>query len=123
MKNTSVVVLMAMLAVAGMTYAGETLYNGIILPDGFPPSAEDGGRAAGQPMPVPYLDNPPAVIPIDVGRQLFVDDFLIESTALVRKFYTAKLYAKNPVIKPDKKWEFDNDAWFAAPFSGGSWYD
>jgi hypothetical protein len=25
---------------------------------------------------VPYLENPPAVIPIDVGRQLFVDDFL-----------------------------------------------
>ena len=28
-------------------------------------------------MPVPYLDHPPAVISIDVGRQLLVDDFLI----------------------------------------------
>ena len=32
----------------------------------------------------PYLKSPPAVIPIDVGRQLFVDDFLIEQTTLTR---------------------------------------
>ena len=34
----------------------------------------------------PYLVSPPAVIPIDVGRQLFVDDFLIEQTTLTRVF-------------------------------------
>jgi hypothetical protein len=27
---------------------------------------------------VPYLRHPPSVINVDVGRQLFVDDFLVE---------------------------------------------
>ena len=46
----------------------ETLYNGIELPVPWPPND---GEPNGEPMPVPYLDNPPEVIPIDVGRQLF----------------------------------------------------
>ncbi|MDP6044355.1 MAG: hypothetical protein QGG25_02010, partial [Phycisphaerae bacterium] len=54
------------------TIAGETLYNGIVLPDQWPPSAKH--REPRKPMAVPYLKHPPAVIPIDVGRQLFVDD-------------------------------------------------
>jgi hypothetical protein len=74
------------------------------------------------PMPVPYLDNPPAVIPIDVGRQLFVDDFLIDSTTLTRTYYTAEYHPDNPILKPEQDWEFANDSWFAAPFSGGTWY-
>src|SRR4051812_13552697 len=38
-----------------------------------------------KPLPLaPYLTKPPAVIPIDIGRQLFVDDYLVESTTLVR---------------------------------------
>src|SRR5262249_11919722 len=48
---------------------GEVLPNGIRLPSPWPPR-----RAYSlEPMPVPYLDRPPAVIPIDCGRQLFVD--------------------------------------------------
>ena len=39
-----------------------------------------------EPMPVPYLDSPPPVIPIAVGRQPFVDAFLIENTTLKRVF-------------------------------------
>ena len=74
-------------------------------------------------MPVPYLDNPPEIIPIDVGRQLFVDDFLIEQTTLQRTFHTPQYYKHNPVIKPDKPWEDQRRGWFAAPFSGGAWYD
>jgi predicted neuraminidase len=55
----------------------EKLYNGIELPDVWPPRFRD--PAPDEPMPVPYLRKPPPkVIPIDVGRQLFVDDFLIE---------------------------------------------
>jgi len=54
---------------------GETLYNGIVLPEKWPPNGKE--RLPLDPMQVPYLDNPPAVIPIDLGRQLFVDDFLI----------------------------------------------
>ena len=55
--------------------ASETLYNGITLPDIWPPRAP--AMKAGEPVPVPYLEHPPAVISVDVGRQLFVDDFLI----------------------------------------------
>ena len=56
-----------------MTHAGETLYNGIELPDEWPPQDIKMNR---EPMPVPYLKNKPEIIPIDVGRQLLVDDFL-----------------------------------------------
>src|SRR5262249_57105177 len=55
--------------------AEETLYNGIRLASPWPPR---GRKVTLDPMPVPYLTAPPAVIPIDVGRQLFVDDFLID---------------------------------------------
>src|SRR5690242_9802525 len=56
------------------------LSNGIALPAGFPLQ-----RIATQSYQIPsYLTNPPAVIPIQVGRQLFVDDFLIEQTTLTR---------------------------------------
>jgi len=101
-------------------FAGETLYNGIELPDEWPPRY---GALTRDPMPVPYLDNPPEVIPIDVGRQLFVDDFLVEETSMQRTFHTPEFHEANPVIKPDKPWENQRRGWFAAPFSGGNWYD
>ncbi|MHC5165783.1 MAG: fibronectin type III domain-containing protein, partial [Planctomycetota bacterium] len=53
------------------TADGETLYNGIVLPQAWPPEY---GPVQYEPMPVPYLDDPPEVVLIDVGRQLFVDD-------------------------------------------------
>ncbi len=81
--------------------AGEKLYNGIVLPDQWPPRAKNFTLV---PMPVPYLKNPPEVIEIDVGRQLFVDDFLIEHTSLRRTHHLAKYYPANPVLKPDKSW-------------------
>jgi len=75
----------------------EKLYNGIILPGIWPP--RDGNSASTEPMDVPYLSAPPSLIPIDIGRQLFVDDFLIEqSTNLTRTFYQAQKYAGNPVL-------------------------
>ena len=63
--------------------AGEVLYNGIRLPVRWPP----GAPLNREPMPVSYLKSPPEVIPIDVGRQLFVDDFLIQETTLRRVFH------------------------------------
>jgi len=65
----------------------EKLYNGIELPAEWPPRHLD--RTSDTPMPVPYLQAPPAVIPIDVGRQLFVDDFLISDSTLTRTFHRA----------------------------------
>src|ERR1044072_5829324 len=60
---------------------GELLYNGIRLPTPFPPQLKD---VPLDPVTPAYLTSPPSVIPIDVGRQLFVDDFLVEHTTLTR---------------------------------------
>lgn len=113
----------ALLAISLCTsaFAGEVLYNGIELPTPWPPATPV--MKAGEPMPVPYLKQPPAVIPIDVGRQLFTDDFLIESTTLTRKFHLATLYPGNPVLKPDAPPEFEGKAPMAMPFSDGVWFD
>ena len=77
----------------------EKLYNGIELPDVWPPRFRD--PASDEPMPVPYLRKPPKAIPIDLGRQLFVDDFLIEKTTLKRTFHQAKKFEGNPVFKAE----------------------
>lgn len=65
-----------------------------------------------------------ASIPIDKGRQLFVDDYLIKETNLKTVFYTPNYYSGNPILKADKNWEMNikGDP-YAAPFSGGVWYD
>ncbi len=105
---------------ASQGWAGEVLYNGIELPGQWPPEYDRNPR---EPMPTPYLEDPPAVIPIDVGRQLLVDDFLIEKTTLKRAFHTPEYHPANPVLKPDKPWENKSVGWFASPFSGGAWYD
>jgi len=102
---------------------GETLYNGIRLPATWPPK----NRAITyDPMPVPYLASPPDVVPIDVGRQLFVDDFLVEHRTLKRTHHKAAYVPNNPVVKPDKPWE-EKAGRQACPcamvFSDGVWYD
>lgn len=105
---------------AAHAMAGEVLYNGIVLPEAWPPKYS---RPPNEPMPVPYLANPPAVIPIDVGRQLFVDDFLVQETTLERVFHRVEYCRDNPVVRPDQPWEHKGRGWFAAPFSGGAWFD
>jgi len=77
----------------------EKLHNGIELPDEWPPRFREPGTA--EVMDVPYLKRPPKTIPIDLGRQLFVDDFLIEKTTLQRTFHQAKKFEGNPVFKPE----------------------
>ncbi|MFA6542894.1 MAG: hypothetical protein WCS99_00610 [Limisphaerales bacterium] len=98
---------------------GETLYNGILLPAVWPPKDE---FKLGEPMLVPCLSNPPPVIDITGGRQLFVDDFLIESNTLGRTWHSATLYSNNPVLKPEKEWEKAGGP-MAMPFSDGVWLD
>jgi hypothetical protein len=78
--------------------AAEVLPNGITLPAEWPPKTRD--PKSREVMPVPYLKDPPAVVPIDVGRQLFVDDFLIAETTLARTFHQPKKHAANPVLAP-----------------------
>ena len=99
---------------------GEILYNGIRLPADWPPRDHAVTR---EPMGVPYLASPPDVIPIDIGRQLFVDDFLIEKTTLRRTFHAAEYIPDNPALKPDKPWETEGRDPCAMVFSDGVWYD
>jgi hypothetical protein len=80
---------------------GDTLYNGIVLPAAWPPAR----TLDFEPDAPPYLSKPPDVIPIDVGRQLFVDDFLVEETSLAREFHRAAYHPASPVLKPDRPWE------------------
>jgi hypothetical protein len=99
---------------------GETLYNGIRLPPVWPPRPK---TITLEPMAVPYLASPPAVIPIDVGRQLFIDDFLISHMTLKRSWHQARYHADTPVLKPDKPWEKEKGDPTAMVFSDGVWYD
>jgi hypothetical protein len=71
-------------------------------------------------------------VPIDLGRQLFVDDFLIEQTSLTRTFHPAEYYPHNPILWPSTPWEkYDEYAQrtktrsnpTAMPFSDGVFYD
>ena len=121
MKKLKLLILFFMIALfLSAQKSGNTLYNGIILPDEWPPHIDELTR---EPMPVPYLEDPPEVIPIDVGRQLFVDDFLIDESTLERTFHQPDYCEQNPVIKSDKPWENQSRGLFAAPFSGGAWFD
>lgn len=93
----------------------EKLYNNVILADDFfknPADAEE----------IPYLKNPPDVIDVTVGRQLFVDNFLIEKTTLTPKYHRPEKYEGNPVMRPEKPWEKEGLP-LTCPKSGGVWYD
>ncbi len=111
---------------------GEVLYNGITIPRQWPPRYEpnssgewypDGKR----PMPVPYLTKKPSVINISVGRQLFVDDFLIASGDFQREYHMPKKFEGNPILKPETPFEKGkygiNNMWGAAPKDGGIWWN
>lgn len=108
----------------------ELLYNGILLPASWPPRVPS---LSNDPPPQPgYLTSPPNVIPIDVGRQLFVDDFLIENTTLRRTFHAAQYHPATPVLKSDKPWERQEkgrnaELWgpstAVSVYSDGVWYE
>ena len=97
----------------------EKLYNGIVLPDGWLQNAQP---PSGIMEEIPYLQTPPEVIDVTVGRQLFVDTFLIEETDLQTTYHKAKKHPQNPVFKAEKPWEMEPVP-VACPKSGGVWYD
>ena len=103
------------------------LHNGIVLPSDWPPHYPYPVMRG--TMPVPYLEHKPEVIDINVGRQLFVDDFLIDSTNMVRTIHRAEMYSGNPVISGEYDWEYrridscSQGVPYADPYSGGVWYD
>jgi hypothetical protein len=110
--------------------SGELLYNGIRLARDWPPRDETKAESR-DPQAVPYLDTPPPIIPIDVGRQLFVDDFLVEKTTLQRTFHHATKYEGNPILKPETPEEIhgaythasDDPTGSACPFDDGVFFD
>ena len=93
----------------------EKLYNNILLPDNFCEKVSD-------PNDIYYLKDPPVVIDVTTGRQLFVDDFLIEKTDLVLEYHKAVKYSGNPILKAEKPWETSRSP-AACPKSGGVWFD
>lgn len=125
--------------------SGETLYNGIQFPSEWPPRnviisrqlpppnlgqayAVDDKREydhiTRKPTPVPWLENPPAVIPIDIGRQLFVDDFLIQDSTLERIFHLPVKDPANPIFLAETELEKPPGRLAgASPKSGGIWWD
>lgn len=98
------------------------LYNGIRIPATWPP--RDGDSTLRIAPEVPYLANRPDVVPIDLGRQMFFDDFLIEQTNLSRRFHQPVKYEGNPILKPETSLE-QNQGFNATtvPFSDGCFYD
>jgi hypothetical protein len=82
--------------------ARRTLPNGIVLADPWPPRR---AALAAAPHRPPYLASPPDVIPIDLGRQLFVDEFLIEESTLARTWHRAEYHPASPVMTPERAWE------------------
>lgn len=100
------------------------LYNGIKLPGTWPPVRSYTSDLENGMSPF-YLVNKPDTINIAVGRQLFVDNFLIENTNLTRKFHYPEYHPSNPILTADKDWEKIGTAGatFTAPFSDGVWYD
>jgi hypothetical protein len=73
---------------------------------------------------IPYFINIPEKISIDIDRQLYVDNFLIDSTSLTRVYYVAIKIEGNPLFKPETATELDrNNIPVAAPFNDGLWYD
>ena len=106
----------------------QRLHNGILLPDPFPPVLTEFLDGSTSPY---YLLSPPSTILINVGRQLFVDDFLIESIHnLAHTFHRAEVHPE-PLVSPgdDEASTFVRDSgltvvsYFAAPYSDGVWWD
>lgn len=120
--KTKIPLITVLLFVGTQLFAQEQLYNGIILPKQWPPRYEIPSVACD--MKVPYLLEKPDIISIEVGRQLFVDSFLISETNMEQVIHTPHFYELNPVLEPDREWEKTIDgAPYAAPFSDGIWFD
>lgn len=118
MRNFVICPLFLLLAAGA---GAETLSNGVVLPAEWPPRP----ALNYDPMPLPYLSEArPEVIPVDNGRQLLVDSFLIESSTLRRVAHQPRKAAFNPVLRPETELEmgtYGNPG--ASAKDGGVWWD
>jgi hypothetical protein len=79
-----------------------------------------------EPLPVPYLQNIPETVTLTPGRQLFVDDYLIDlpHTSMTRTYHRPAKYSGNPVFFPESAEETDPQfPPSAITKSGGVWFD
>ena len=59
-----------------------------------------------------------------IGRQLFVDDYIIAQSSFLKKHHHPIYSELNPILQAEHPWEFSaKNEPYAAPFSGGIWYD
>lgn len=92
-------------------YQSATLGAGLVLPGRSPISASLGASNE-------------RAIPIDVGRQLFVDDYLISETTCSRSVYAATQVKNNPILQPETPLEKNGGICpVACPFEDGVFYD
>jgi len=82
-----------------------SLYNGLVRPSQSPPRLKFNGRE--KMLPIEHLHPADGVYSIDIGRQLFVDDFLENDTSMNRTFYSAQKSSMNPVLVPETVTEKD----------------
>ena len=99
-------------------------YNGIQIPLSWQFYFPKSGDVVVPPYLIPKEEGgyAPDVVNVDRGRQLFVDDFLIEQTDLNRTYYAAKKSADNPILQAEMPWEMRGCGGTPAT-SGGFWYD
>ncbi len=108
-------------ALTAVTTDPAALYNGIVYPEDY---VFSGKNLNGQRQTPPYLLSAekggyhPDVVNIDVGRQLFVDDFLIDSTTLTQTYHRAKTYDAPVFSYENTKVQNGTPA-----TSGGIWFD
>ena len=99
----------------GSTCEGELLYNGICLEGPWPPAFNTTyfckkcnttyrGSPPSEPRYPPYIRNGPPVINVSIGRQLFVDTFLIESMFGLQLSSHAATWEEQ-VLKATEPWE------------------
>ena len=75
-------------------------------------------------IPAAMWGSVPGPVSIDVGRQLFVDDFLIAETSLTRTFHKPRIHDASPVLKPETALEMNGGYCpVACPFQGAVFYD
>jgi hypothetical protein len=75
-------------------------------------------------LPAALRSSPDAPIPTDLGRQLFVDDYLISQTSLQRRFHKPQIHEASPVLTPETPLEMNNGYCpVACPFQDGVFYD
>lgn len=107
----------------GVTVDPDALYNGIKLPAQWPAKRNYATQIRKGMTPSEFWSQP-EIVYATVGRQLFVDNFVVKSTTMRRTYHYPEVQDQ-PVLTPDKEWETNakGTAKFAAPFSDGVWYD